>query len=359
LFCSPAKRLAQTLGFGGFGIEFYQMHGTTHMDAYHQKRQFFELYRSNSDMESNNFGAQLKMRAFKTTQDFRFFTENNWLKRITAAITLLERATQIPMTRVFATTSPKANTVFNIPHIIAHRGASIEAPENTIAAFRVAGARKAKWVECDVTLSADDKCVLIHDETLERTTNGTGPVYKSDLTTLRGLDAGAWFSDIYKGERIPTLTDTLETLYFMEMGANLEIKPSGCDPVRLCHEVIAELKRAKDLPILISSFDDAAVAEMRTHAPEIPCGWLIETLPENWKSEYERLGASAIHIDHKALTPVSAAEIVDARVPLVCYTINDVERAKELFSWGVTSVITDDPATLFAAMPYRPLPSPR
>jgi len=249
--------------------------------------------------------------------------------------------------------------VIEIPHIVAHRGASIEAPENTIAAFRVAGARGAKWIECDVTLSSDNKCVLIHDETLERTTNGTGHIHHSDLATLRGLDAGGWFSDIYKGERIPTLSDTLETLYFMDMGANLEIKPSGCDPVRLCHEVIAELKRAKNLPILISSFDDIAVAEMRKHAPEVPCGWLLETLPNDWKSEYDRLGASAIHIDHAALTPVSAAEIVDAGVPLVCYTINDVERAKELFSWGVTSVITDDPAKLLMSIPRRPFAAHR
>jgi glycerophosphoryl diester phosphodiesterase len=249
--------------------------------------------------------------------------------------------------------------VIEIPHIVAHRGASIEAPENTIAAFRVAGARGAKWIECDVTLSADNKCVLIHDDTLERTTNGTGPIHQSDLASLRNLDAGGWFSDIYKGERIPTLTDTLETLYFMEMGANLEIKPSGCDPVRLCQEVIAELKRAHKLPILISSFDDVAVAEMRRNAPELPCGWLLETLPKNWKADYERLGASAIHIDHKALTPVTAAEIVDAGVPLVCYTINEVERAQELFSWGVTSVITDDPAKLLMAIPRRPFAAHR
>ena len=309
-------------------------------------------------MESNDFAANARIAAFKTTQDFRFLTENNWRKRLVASSSGAPGSAHTNC-QCFAATSQKAKPVFKIPHIIAHRGASIEAPENTIAAFRVAGARNAKWVECDVTLSADNKCVLIHDETLERTTNGTGSIHQSDLATLRGLDAGAWFSDIYKGERIPTLTDTLETLYFMEMGANLEIKPSGCDPVRLCHEVIAELRRAKDLPILISSFDDVAVAEMRKHAPEIPCGWLLETLPENWKAEYDRLGASAIHIDHAALTPVSAAEIVKAGVPLVCYTINEVDRARELFAWGVTSVITDDPAKLITAIPHRPLPSTR
>ncbi|MCC9621562.1 glycerophosphodiester phosphodiesterase [Thalassospira sp. MA62] len=246
-----------------------------------------------------------------------------------------------------------------IPHIIAHRGASIEAPENTIAAFRVAGARHAKWVECDVTLSSDNKCVLIHDDTLERTTNGTGPIHHSDFDTLRELDAGAWFSDIYKGERIPTLTDTLETLYFMEMGLNLEIKPSGCDPIRLVEETLTIIRASHKLPILISSFDDIAVAQMRKNAPEIPCGWLLETLPSDWKDQYAKLGASAIHIDHAALTPVNTAEIVQAGVPLVCYTVNDEERAKELFSWGVTSVITDDPAKLIAAIPNRPFAAPR
>ncbi len=246
--------------------------------------------------------------------------------------------------------------MIEIPHIIAHRGASIEAPENTIAAFRVAGARQAKWIECDVTLSADDKCVLIHDDTLERTTNGTGLIHKQPLSALRELDAGAWFSDIYKGERIPTLSDTLETLFFMDMGANLEIKPSGCDPVRLCQEVAKELGRAKKIPILLSSFDDIAVAEIRRLLPDMPCGWLLETLPDDWRKEYATLGASAIHIDHKALDRDMAAEIVAANVPLVCYTINAPDRAHELFGWGVTSVITDDPARMIAAIPHHPNP---
>lgn len=249
--------------------------------------------------------------------------------------------------------------MIEIPHIVAHRGASIEAPENTIAAFRVAGARQAKWIECDVTLSADNQCVLIHDDTLERTTNGTGPIHKQPLSVLRELDAGSWFSDIYKGERIPTLSDTLETLFFMDMGANLEIKPSGCDPVRLCQEVAKELDRAKKLPILLSSFDDSAVAEIRRLLPDMPCGWLLETLPDNWHDGYSQLGASALHIDHKALDPEKAAEIVAANVPLVCYTVNDPARAKELFGWGVTSVITDDPAKMIAAIPRHPNPQGR
>lgn len=246
--------------------------------------------------------------------------------------------------------------MIEIPHIVAHRGASIEAPENTIAAFRVAGARQAKWIECDVTLSADNKCILIHDDTLDRTTNGTGPAYKQPLDTLRDLDAGAWFSDIYKGERIPTLSDTLETLFFMDMGVNLEIKPSGCDPIRLCQEVATELAHAKAVPILLSSFDDIAVAEIRRLLPDMPCGWLLETLPDDWRDGYAKLGASALHIDHKALDREKAGEIVAANVPLVCYTVNDPDRARELFDWGVTSVITDDPARLIAAIPRHPNP---
>ncbi|MDP2700206.1 glycerophosphodiester phosphodiesterase family protein [Thalassospira sp.] len=244
--------------------------------------------------------------------------------------------------------------MIRIPHIIAHRGASIEAPENTLAAIRVTSARGARWIECDVTLTSDGACVLFHDDTLERTSTGHGVIGHHDLASLRALDAGSWFSDIYIGERIPTLEDAFDTLAALEMGVNLEIKPSGCDPVALCKEVAKRIGQRRDVPVLLSSFDDGAVAVIPDLLPGIPCGWLVEEIPVNWQERYQALNARALHCDHKSLTRAQAEEVVAAGVPLVCYTINDPVRAAELFDWGVTSVITDDPARMIAAIPRPP-----
>lgn len=252
---------------------------------------------------------------------------------------------------LFPVKAGKEEIMIRVPHIVAHRGASIEAPENTIAAFRVAQARGVNWIECDVTLSADDQCVLIHDDTLERTTNGSGPIHHHDLATLRNLDAGAWFSDIYKGERIPTLSETLDTLAALGMGVNLEIKPSGCDAMKLAREVAREIAHRKDVPILLSSFDQDVVAIMDTLCPDLDCGWLVEDIPADWKAEYARLKASALHVDHKQLTAEKCAEITGDNVPLICYTVNDPDRARDLLSWRVSSIITDNPALMTTVIP--------
>jgi len=241
--------------------------------------------------------------------------------------------------------------MIRVPHIIAHRGASIEAPENTIAAFRIAQVRGVNWIECDVTLSADDQCVLIHDDTLDRTTNGTGPIHQQDLNTLRTLDAGAWFSDIYKGERIPTLNETLDTLAALYMGVNLEIKPSGCDAMVLARKVAATIGNRRDVPILLSSFDPQVVAIMAELCPGLDCGWLVEDVPADWKAQYTALKAAALHVDQEQLTAEKCAEITGENVPLICYTVNDPDRARTLLSWGVRAIITDNPALMTTAIP--------
>ncbi|WP_339782225.1 glycerophosphodiester phosphodiesterase family protein [uncultured Thalassospira sp.] len=241
--------------------------------------------------------------------------------------------------------------MIRIPHIIAHRGASIEAPENTIAAFRIAQVRGVNWIECDVTLSADAQCVLIHDDTLDRTTNGSGPIHEHSLATLRTLDAGAWFSDIYKGERIPTLSETLDTLAALEMGINLEIKPSGCDAMLLAERVASEIGNRHDVPVLLSSFDPDVVAAMADLCPALDCGWLVEEIPADWKTRYDALKAAALHVDQKQLTAEKCAEITGEKVPLICYTVNDPDRARTLLSWGVRAIITDNPALMTTAIP--------
>lgn len=115
------------------------------------------------------------------------------------------------------------NISFN-PPIIAHRGASKYTPENTFAAFRKAKELGINWVEFDVMLTADGEVVVIHDETLERTTNGTGAVIAQAYSYLRTLDAGSWFDPSFANEKIPTLREVIKLLNELDMFANIEIK---------------------------------------------------------------------------------------------------------------------------------------
>ena len=115
----------------------------------------------------------------------------------------------------------------DFPRIIAHRGASSLAPENTIAAFSKAMEVGARWFEFDVDIAGDGSLIVIHDDTLDRTTTGTGSYYRLGFSDIRRLDAGRWFSDTYRFERIPEAADALEFAHAQQMGANLEIKPCG------------------------------------------------------------------------------------------------------------------------------------
>ncbi len=111
------------------------------------------------------------------------------------------------------------------PRIFAHRGASSLAPENTIAAFSKAMEVGARWFEFDVDITGDGSLIVIHDDTLDRTTTGSGSYYQLGFSDIRRLDAGRWFSDTYRFERIPEAADALAFAHAQQMGANLEIKP--------------------------------------------------------------------------------------------------------------------------------------
>ena len=120
------------------------------------------------------------------------------------------------------------------PRIFAHRGASSLAPENTIAAFAKAMEVGARWFEFDVDITGDGSLIVIHDDTLDRTTTGSGSYYQLGFADIRRLDAGRWFSDTYRFERIPEAADALAFAHAQQMGANLEIKPcAGGERLRI------------------------------------------------------------------------------------------------------------------------------
>jgi glycerophosphoryl diester phosphodiesterase len=156
--------------------------------------------------------------------------------------------------------------------VIAHRGASSYAPENTLAAFDLALQMGARHIELDVHLSADGHIVVIHDDTLDRTTSGSGRIAAQTLAKLRQLDAGSWFRPEFAGERIPTFVEVLER-YAGRAHLHVEIK--GSTPSLSERTVEAIRRRGMSGMVTITSFQKARLEEIRACAPELPTGWLV------------------------------------------------------------------------------------
>ncbi len=238
-----------------------------------------------------------------------------------------------------------------IPRIIGHRGACAYAPENTLASIRKAAAQGARWVEFDVRLTREGDLVLMHDDNVKRTTNGRGRVLALTLAELGALDAGAWFGGAFAGERVPTLVETIALLAELGLGANIEIK-TGRPEARATAEALARILAAHwraAAPPLISSFETPALEAMQAIAPRWPRGLLLKEIGGDWRGLLDRLGAATLNIDHRPLDAGKAALAREAGRPVLCYTVNDPARARQLFAWGISAVFTDRPDALLAA----------
>ena len=224
-----------------------------------------------------------------------------------------------------------------LPRWFAHRGGGSLAPENTLAGIRLAASLGYKAVEFDVMLSADGTPVLIHDETLERTTNGRGHVCATPDARLFALDAG-------QGERIPRFVDAVALCIKLGLLANVEIKPATGHDVATAEAVsrlTADLWRGAAVQPLLSSFSLEALEVARDLAPGISRGVLFEKPPVDWHAQLHRLRAVSLHCDAGLLSDVVLAEARAHDVPVLCYTVNAPEQAKTLFGRGVSSLFTD------------------
>jgi glycerophosphoryl diester phosphodiesterase len=234
--------------------------------------------------------------------------------------------------------------MWTFPRIVAHRGGGTLAPENTIAALRCGLAHGFRAVEFDVMLSADGVPVLMHDASFGRTVAGPGTVPGSTAEALRVMDAGAWFSPAFAGEKVPTFSEVIDFCNDNGIWMNAEIKPAPGYEVETGRAAAALLKQRTascgSMP-LFSSFSMDALRAAKEVAPEIPRGFLIGTIPEGWRAMLEDLGAVALHTNHKNLTRELAKEVKDAGYGLFCYTVNDPARAREILSWGVDAFCTD------------------
>jgi glycerophosphoryl diester phosphodiesterase len=241
----------------------------------------------------------------------------------------------------------------SLPRLIGHRGAAAYAPENTLASLREARRRGAPWVEFDVKLSADGVPILMHDESLKRTTGLDRPAAVTPWADIARLDAGAWMGVPFAGERVPSFEAAIACLAELGLGANIEIKPSPGREAATARAVVEMVRRAwpARLPApLLSSFQDAALAAAHDAAPELPRAILIDELDHSWRVRAEAVAAVGVNTNGKKITVAQAADIKAAGYLLSVYTINDPAMAKALVAMGVDCIITDAPDTIAAAI---------
>ncbi|WP_319406752.1 glycerophosphodiester phosphodiesterase family protein [uncultured Desulfosarcina sp.] len=231
---------------------------------------------------------------------------------------------------------------------IAHRGISARYPENTLAAFNGAIDAGAHMIELDVCLSKDRHLVVIHDETVDRTTNGTGPVKTLTLAQLRQLDAGSWFDPRFHAERLPTLSQVLDTVKG-HLLVNIEIKPEAFEEKRPADAVerqVLDLVREKNMldDVLVSSFEWQVLENLRKIDPGIALGLLSEVpADENLLHWYQRIKGFSWHPDFRVLTQQQVNTLHDMGACVFPYAVDGEIDTRGMLAMGVDGLIVDDP----------------
>lgn len=231
------------------------------------------------------------------------------------------------------------------PRIIAHRGGGVMAPENTLVAIRVAASMGFGGVEFDVKLAACGTPVLIHDDTVDRTTDHSGAVVTFDAQELKHMDAGSWFANEFATEGVPSFEAAAALCRHLGLWANVEIKPDADNEAETGSVVAQSTARffgdASPAPLL-SSFSEAALRAAMEAAPQLPRALLVETVPPNWQQKLETLKCVALHCDHEALNQDLIAELHNAGYGVLGYTVNETGRAITLFETQIDAIVTDE-----------------
>jgi len=223
------------------------------------------------------------------------------------------------------------------PRIVAHRGGGALAPENTLGAIRLGASMGFRGVEFDVMLAGDGTPVVIHDETVDRTTDGRGAVPELSYAELSSFNIG-------KNERIPKFEDAARLCRELGLWANVEIKPAkGYE--RATGEAVARMTREHWLgaPIgpVVSSFSVEALAGARSVAPGVPRGYLVDRIPDDWRDTMKRLGCVSLHCNYKSLTKELADEIHADGYAILLWTVNQPDVARQMLVFGADCLVTD------------------
>jgi glycerophosphoryl diester phosphodiesterase len=230
------------------------------------------------------------------------------------------------------------------PLWIAHRGAGKLAPENTLAAFRLGAQHGFGAFECDVKLSADGVPFLLHDATLDRTTNGRGIAGDRSWDALSRLDAGSWHGRAWAGEPLATLDGVAAFCRANGHALNVEIKPTPGQE-RVTGEVVAReaqrLWHGRATPPLLSSFQPEALEGARASAPQLPRALLIDSLVDGWFERAQSLGCVAVVANYTVYSREMVERLHGAGLWALCYTVNDESPARWLLGLGLDGLITD------------------
>jgi glycerophosphoryl diester phosphodiesterase len=243
-----------------------------------------------------------------------------------------------------------------IPKVIGHRGAAAYAPENTLSAIHAAADLGIEWVEIDVKLTRDGVAVVFHDEDLQRCTGTEGLIKDLDWDDLKELDAGSWYGDSFIGERIPTLEEALNVILDRGMGLNLEIKPCPGREKETAEVALDVTSRiwSEDGPMpLISSFSHVSLETAMEMIQEWPRGFLIDEYHPDWRQMAEYLDVSTVNFNGNTATREEIEDYMEMQKPLLAYTINEPEMARELMRWGVDGVFADNPDIIRDAIETR------
>jgi glycerophosphoryl diester phosphodiesterase len=238
------------------------------------------------------------------------------------------------------------------PLVVAHRGFSTVAPENTLAAFRLALEAGASAAECDVYSTADGHLVLMHDHTLARTTDRTGDVTALTFDQVRAADAGSWKGEQYRGERIPTLAEAL-ALTAGRMRMVVEIKQEGIVP-----QVVAAVHQARALgEVTMVSFSLATCRQVRDLEPRLPMGWISDGIREDTDAAADELLQTALSVNAQFVSlaypgakPALLHRARLAGVSVWVWTLDDRELVQTYARMGVASITSNDPALALEAL---------
>ncbi len=236
-------------------------------------------------------------------------------------------------------------TTWNYPILFAHRGGGTLAPENTIAGMKMAARYSYSAVEFDVKLSADGIAMLMHDDTLDRTTNGTGTFATRTAKELETLDAGAWKSADFVGEKIPRFSAVMQYLHTHGMNANIEIKPCPGREIetgRTVAMLAEEMTREHVLKPLITSFNETALRAARKAAPMLAFGLLVEKYLPGHDAILDDLKCVSLNCHHENVNAEMLQHLHERGQRVLVYTVNDAAHAAELFTLGVDGIFTDN-----------------
>ena len=241
------------------------------------------------------------------------------------------------------------NTIL-LPKIISHRGANNLAPENTKSSIKKASLLGASFVEIDIKISKDEIPILLHDDTIDRTTNGSGLCCDYNYEDLVKLDAGSWFNKKFKNEKVLTLDECLDLLSELNMGVNIELKPNKNKEKNNVIKIRNLLNKKKfKNEYFFSSFDYYSIDIISKEMPLIPRGLLVENNINNKNFSLEsildllkRYNCFSIGFEKNLINKELVQFFKNQGYAITVFTINDKQFAKEIFSWGVDSIFTDE-----------------